>query len=105
MAALARSITAASRRIANGGDDAADVLWMSYDSIELLPVEPLIGYEGDDGYWVEADSDGDHVSVTVGRPDMLNWGYDIPICGSGTVTPTLLETGRPHQGLPRVPSP
>ena len=99
LAALARRITAASRNVAAGGDDPSDRIWMSYDSIELLPVEPLIEYEGDEGYWTESDAGGDTVSVTVGRPDMLNWGYDIPICGSGTVTPTLLETGRPHELL------
>lgn len=97
LSALTSLISAAAERVAAGRDDPADQIWMGYDSIELMPVEPLIGYEGDDGYWVESHADGDEVSVTVGRPDMLNWGYDIPLCGSGTVTPTLLATGRPHE--------
>jgi hypothetical protein len=97
LAALARRITAASERVVSGTEEAGDRIWMAYDSIELLPIEPLIGFEGDEGYWVEAGSNGNEVSVTVGRPDMHNWGYDIPICGSGTVTPTVLETGRPHE--------
>jgi hypothetical protein len=97
LAALARRIAAAAERVASGAGEPGDLLWMAYDSIELLPIEPLIAYEGDQPYWVESDPDDDRPSVTVGRPDMINWGYDIPICGSGTVTATLLETGRPHE--------
>lgn len=98
LAALARRISASSQRVAAGEEvSAADLLWMGYDSIELMPVEPLIDYEGDAPFWIEADPDAATTAVTVGRPDMIDWGYDIPICGSGTVTPTLLETGRPHE--------
>lgn len=98
LAALARRIRAASERVAAGENvAAADLLWMEYDSIELMPVEPLIDYEGDDPFWMEDDPDADTTTVTVGRPDMIDWGYDIPICGSATVTPTLLEAGRPHE--------
>ncbi|MDX1746318.1 MAG: glucosylglycerol hydrolase, partial [Halobacteriales archaeon] len=98
LAALARRIRQASERIAEGGaTEPGDELWMGYDAIELLPVEPLIDYEGDESFWAESDSDGGRTEVSVGRPDMIDWGYDVPICGSGTVTATLLETGRPHE--------
>ena len=98
LAALARRIESAARRVADGEDvGAADLLWMEYDSIELLPVEPLIDYEGDDSFWRESDPDARVTVVALGRPDMIDWGYDIPICGSAAVTATVLETGRPHE--------
>lgn len=98
LAALARRIESASQRVAAGDDvDASDLLWMDYDSIELLPIEPLIDYEGDEAFWIEQDPDSSTTDVALGRPDMIDWGYDIPICGSAAVTATVLETGRPHE--------
>lgn len=98
LAALGRRIEAASRRVAAGeGVEPGDRLWMEYESIELLPVEPLITYEDGDGFWIESESETAEVEVRHRPPDMLDWGYDVPICGSGTVTPTLLESGRPHE--------
>ncbi|AFG37365.1 glucosylglycerol hydrolase [Spirochaeta africana] len=69
----------------------------SYDAVQLMPIEPVIEYEGRRGFWAETYIDDGVVSVEHGRPDMTNWGYDIMTIGSPAVNPTLLATGRPDE--------
>jgi hypothetical protein len=71
--------------------------FLGYDAVQLLPVEPTTQYEAGPGFWTEQEDDGDHVVVDLARPDTTNWGYDVPIAGSATVNPTLLESGRPDE--------
>jgi hypothetical protein len=78
----------------------ADQLFLGYDAVQLLPVEPTTVYETGPDFWQEhpAETDGSaEVSVSLLRPDTTNWGYDIVIAGMSTVNPVLLETGRPNE--------
>ncbi|GAB6088747.1 glucosylglycerol hydrolase [Spirochaeta dissipatitropha] len=85
--------------------------FVGYDAVQLMPIEPIIEYEGGKGFWQEHDSNSDSntdadrsvntvtVTVDLKRPDMSNWGYDIMTLGSPAVNPCLLESGRPDELL------
>ncbi|MFP4362702.1 MAG: glucosylglycerol hydrolase [Spirochaetia bacterium] len=69
----------------------------AYDAIQLMPIEPIIGYEDPSPCFEIQMKQESSYSVKLRRPDMTNWGYDIVIAGSPAVNPTLLETGRPDE--------
>jgi pullulanase/glycogen debranching enzyme len=75
----------------------ADQLFLGYDAVQLLPVEPTTVHETGPDFWEEQDGDGDAVTVSLLRPDTTNWGYDVVISGMAAVNPVLLETGRPDE--------
>ncbi|WP_238393892.1 glucosylglycerol hydrolase [Rhodovulum sulfidophilum] len=75
----------------------ADKLFLGYDAVQLLPVEPTTVHEAGPDFWQEVDGDEEGVTVSLLRPDTTNWGYDIVISGMATVNPVLLETGRPDE--------
>ncbi|TFL16852.1 glucosylglycerol hydrolase [Jannaschia formosa] len=75
----------------------SDQLFLGYDAVQLLPVEPTTVYESGPDFWQEEEGDGETVSVSLLRPDTTNWGYDIVISGMATVNPVLLESGRPDE--------
>lgn len=75
----------------------ADKLFLGYDAVQLLPVEPTTVYEAGPDFWEETGGDGDTATVSLLRPDTTNWGYDIVISGMSTVNPVLLESGRPDE--------
>ena len=73
--------------------------YVGYDAVQLMPVEPVIEYEGSKTFWQQEQ--GDHetheVVVRLHKPDMHNWGYDVLIAGSSAINPVLLESGRPDE--------
>ncbi len=75
----------------------ADQLYLGYDAVQLLPVEPTTVHEIGPDFWDETARDDDGLDVTLTRPDTTNWGYDVVISGMATVNPVLLETGRPDE--------
>ncbi|PUB09963.1 glucosylglycerol hydrolase [Yoonia sediminilitoris] len=75
----------------------ADQLFLGYDAVQLLPLEPTTVYETGPDFWQEADATNEQLSVSALRPDTTNWGYDVVIAGMSTVNPVLLETGRPDE--------
>ncbi|MEF8868370.1 MAG: glucosylglycerol hydrolase [Haloarculaceae archaeon] len=75
----------------------ADRNFLGYDAVQLMPVEPITENEDHPGYFRADDLSGDRVEVTVERPDMVNWGYDIVVSGFPAVNPAILETGRPDE--------
>lgn len=89
----------------------ADQTYLAYDAVQLMPVEPVIEFEGEKAFWTVAVADAANtvsaisqdplpdtmVDIHLARPDMTNWGYDIVIAGSAAVNPTLLESGRPDE--------
>ena len=75
----------------------ADQIFMGYEGVQLLPVEPTTVYETGPDFWQETDATEASVTVSLLRPDTTNWGYDNVIAGMATVNPVLLETGRPDE--------
>jgi hypothetical protein len=74
-----------------------DELYMGYDAVQLLPVEPTTVYETGPSFWQEFSRDESHCHVDLLRPSTTNWGYDVVIAGMAALNPVLLETGRPHE--------
>jgi hypothetical protein len=74
-----------------------DELYMGYDAVQLLPVEPTTVYETGPSFWQEFSRDESHCHVDLLRPNTTNWGYDVVIAGMAALNPVLLETGRPHE--------
>lgn len=78
----------------------ADRIFLGYDAVQLLPVEPTTVFEKGPDFWDEfedEDADDESVTVELHRPNTTNWGYDIVIAGMGAVNPAILETGRPDE--------
>ncbi|NBC95701.1 MAG: hypothetical protein GVY27_05020, partial [Deinococcus-Thermus bacterium] len=75
----------------------SDQLFLGYDAVQLLPVEPTTVYEKGPDFWSESAADDAGVTVTLHRPDTTNWGYDVVISGMAAVNPVLLESGRPDE--------
>jgi len=98
LASLTRQFERLANRVEQGlAYEAADPLFLGYDAVQLLPVEPTTVYEAGHDFWLETDGDASEVTVTLTRPDTTNWGYDVVISGMGTVNPVLLESGRPDE--------
>ena len=98
LAALTRHFEHIADRVGRGGDlEPADRLFLGYDAIQLMPVEPTTVYEAGPAFWSEGNVDFDHIDAEVRRPDTTNWGYDVVINGMAAVNPALLETGRPDE--------
>lgn len=77
--------------------EAAERVFMGYDAVQLLPVEPTTVYETGPAFWSETGGDSSLPTVEVRRPDTTNWGYDVVISGMAAVNPAILETGRPDE--------
>ncbi|WP_081942830.1 glucosylglycerol hydrolase [Myxosarcina sp. GI1] len=79
----------------------AEQNYVGYDAIELLPTEPTIEFR--DEYSPESEffsfisEDEDIVEVELTKPNTQDWGYDVPILGSSTTNPALLESLRPDE--------
>ncbi|WP_029032690.1 glucosylglycerol hydrolase [Salinarimonas rosea] len=102
LAGLTRHIETLAERVRHDVPLApADRVFLGYEAIQLLPVEPTTVYEAGPAFWAEEEGpDGDtdeRVVVDLRRPDTTNWGYDIVISGMAAVNPALLETGRPDE--------
>ncbi|RVV99615.1 hypothetical protein EKE94_02740 [Mesobaculum littorinae] len=99
LASLTRQYARLSERLEAGlPPDPLDEIFLGYDAVQLLPVEPTTVYETGPSFWAESPGeDEDQVSVTLTRPNTTNWGYDIVISGMATVNPVLLESGRPDE--------
>ncbi len=73
--------------------------YIGYDGVQLMPIEPTIEYEAGPLFWVadETAPDAEMIAVTLHRPDMTNWGYDIMTVGSPAPNPTALGSKRPDE--------
>jgi hypothetical protein len=75
--------------------------YVGYDAIELLPTEPPIEYR--DEYSPESEffsfikEEEETVTIELSKPNTEDWGYDVPIIGSSTTNPALLESLRPDE--------
>ncbi|MFW6357850.1 MAG: glucosylglycerol hydrolase, partial [Chroococcales cyanobacterium] len=79
--------------------------FIAYDAVQLMPIEPSLEYrEKHDlgrGFFQlpeedlnEINSHINSIDVTLKKPDMHGWGYDILIFGSSATDTTVLETLR-----------
>lgn len=101
IAGLTRILSRISGKIQSGDIlSPAESNFLAYDAIQLMPIEPIIEYENGHNLWeCENDHLAEEMTVTLRKPDMSNWGYDIVISGSSAINPTLLESRRPHELL------
>jgi len=98
LASLAATFRRLGERVRRGaGLEPAEMLFLGYDAVQLLPVEPTTVYEAGPAFWTEAGSGGDGIEVALLRPDTTNWGYDVVIAGMAAVNPVLLQSGRPDE--------
>ncbi len=99
-----------------GGEplSAADQVYVGYDAIQPLPVDPTIEKpEPTPTFSVVdvVDEMAGKVGVLLRRPENLNWGYDNVVASSSAVNPSLLRTKRPDElvrlaeALHRLPQP
>ena len=79
----------------------AEQNYIGYDAIELLPTEPTIEYR--DEYSPESEffafinEEEEIVEIELFKPNTQDWGYDVPILGSSTTNPALLNSLRPDE--------
>ncbi len=100
LAGLTRQFERLADRVRGGlPKEPLDEIYLGYDAVQLLPVEPTTVYETGQDFWEQEPVAGDaeRIEVTLTRPDTTNWGYDVVISGMATVNPVLLETGRPDE--------
>ena len=98
LASLARHFEHLGERVRRGHEpEPADRIFLEYDAVQLLPVEPTTVYETGPAFWTEGEDEDETVLIELRRPDTTNWGYDIVIAGMSAVNPALLETGRPNE--------
>ncbi|MEB3160818.1 MAG: glucosylglycerol hydrolase [Synechocystis sp.] len=96
---------------------AAELNYLGYEAIQLLPMEPTIEYRLEDfddrhgsfyevaNEAIELVDDGtshepvveEKIKIILRKPNTENWGYDVPILGSGATNPALLESLRPDE--------
>ncbi|MBD2652499.1 alpha-amylase [Synechocystis sp. FACHB-383] len=96
----------------------AEYNYLGYDAIQLLPIEPTIEYRledfnqdheffaiaGEEIEEIEVEEGAEvgvvveeKIKVTLRKPNTQNWGYDVPILGSGATNPAVLGTLRPDE--------
>ena len=98
LASFTRQIEHLADRVRAGREpEPADRIFLGYDAVQLMPVEPTTVYEAGPHFWTEIAEEGDAVTVDLRRPDTTNWGYDVVIAGMAAINPALLETGRPDE--------
>ncbi len=98
LASLARHFEHLAERVRRGAAlEPSERLYLGYDAVQLMPVEPTTVYEAGPDFWTETGAGEDVARVDLRRPDTTNWGYDIVIAGMATVNPALLESGRPDE--------
>ncbi len=102
LAGLTRRLGVLAERVGAGARLAPeDQLWLGFDAVQPLPLEPVIEYEAGPRFWVPAAHQraggGAEVEVALAHPDMTDWGYDVVLAASSAVNPALLESGRPDE--------
>ncbi|SLN53038.1 glucosylglycerol hydrolase [Roseisalinus antarcticus] len=103
IAGLTRHYNTLAERIRHGAElEPAERIFMGYDAVQLLPVEPTTVYEAGPDFWTEIEDGDDRLVVDIRRPDTTNWGYDVVISGMAAINPSLLETDRPDELLDLV---
>ncbi|WP_435320652.1 glucosylglycerol hydrolase [Haloarchaeobius sp. TZWSO28] len=75
--------------------------FVGYDAVQVMPIEPITEHGERDPHFelgVDASENTEgEVEVTLRRPDMINWGYDIVISAFSATNPAILESRRPDE--------
>lgn len=75
---------------------------LGFDGIQLMPVDPVIEHPTEHRFWKliqPPSTNNSEITVSLRKPSVINWGYDIAIFGSAAVNPSILSNGRPHELL------
>jgi len=100
IAGLTRIYQQIAGKMRNGDDLApAEMHFIAYEAVQLMPIEPIIEYEAGEDFWQVTDDEGMELTVTLKKPDMTNWGYDVVMSASSAINPVLLESRRPDELL------
>ncbi len=99
LAGLARVYEEIARKVRAGEALApGEEVYVGYDAVQLMPIAPTIEYESGPGFWHSSgEPSAGTITVTLRRPDMTNWGYDVPLFAMSAINPALLESGRPDE--------
>ncbi len=116
LAGLTRIYQRIAKKInANDALTPAEQCYIGYDAVQLLPIEPTVEYrmehELGQGFFIfneddldeidpeteQVDYETEDIKITLKKPDIQNWGYDIVIFGSSATNPSVLETLRPDE--------
>jgi len=98
LASLARHLRDLAARVRDGKPlSPADRIWLEYEAIEPMPLEPIVTFEAGPPAWEETEAGEGRISAIARRLPTTDWGYDVVIAGSAAVNPALLATGRPHE--------
>ena len=88
-------------KLENGGDLTADEMNLTgFDAFQLMPIDPVIEHPENHSFWSLVNTpsqNGEEITIRLRKPNVLNWGYDIPIFGAAAINPSLLTTGRPDE--------
>ncbi len=80
--------------------DPAEQVYVNYDAIQPLPVDPTIERPGASPTFSvveQIDEMAGLVGVLLRHPENRNWGYDTVVASSSAVNPSLLRTRRPDE--------
>ncbi|MEL6264588.1 MAG: glucosylglycerol hydrolase, partial [Pseudomonadota bacterium] len=95
---LTQHVEQLAERVRQGYEpEPGDRLFLGYEAVQLLPVEPTTVHEAGPAFWQELDAGAGSVAVELRQPDTTNWGYDVVIAGMAAVNPALLGSGRPDE--------
>ncbi len=98
LASLTRQIQRISDRIEQGLPlEPSDELFIGYDAVQPLPVDPTTVFEAGPPFWSDEVLEDGRLHASLMRPNTTNWGYDVVTSGMATVNPALLETARPDE--------
>lgn len=79
----------------------AEENYLGYDAVQLLPIEPVVEYRttgsARPGFWHQTGAPAAVVTVTLNKPDTIDWGYDVVLAASSATNPALLESLRPDE--------
>jgi len=98
---LTQRLKQISSKLKNGDELTADEKNLTgFDGIQLMPIDPVIQHPDNHIFWdpvTTPKNNAEEITVRLRKPNVLNWGYDIPIFGSAAINPSLLTTGRPDE--------
>jgi len=101
IADLAETYEQIGERIRRGEELApAEQVYIAYDAIQPLPVDPTIEKPGELPTFAVLETVDEMeglVSVLLRHPENLNWGYDNIVASSSATNPTLLRSRRPDE--------